>query len=211
MGSASPMRSAPPPVLPFPAAPPAPMSSPRAAPTGPPSSPGPPLPRATRARMTTPPRSSPMAASSAPVRATDDSPHHMDTARPSVSALWRDLTVPTVGDRRRSRPLPVLQRAATAPRDRRHRLVTPPPPPTPRRVGGALMPKTPPRRRCNPPRTHDHPAAAPECHRPRARPSWTPHNTPQHTHHTPTPPNTPPPRISPPPRNTPDKTSEQRR
>src|SRR5699024_6216179 len=82
-------------------------------------------------RMTTPPRSSPMAASSAPVRATDDSPHHMDTARPSVSALWRDLTVPTVGDRRRSRPLPVLQRAGTAPRDRRHRLVTPPPPPPP--------------------------------------------------------------------------------
>src|SRR5699024_4801804 len=130
-----------------------------------------------RARMTTPPRSSPMAASSAPVRATDDSPHHMDTARPSVSALWRDLTVPTVGDRRRSRPLPVLQRAGTAPRDRRHRLVTPPPP-TPRRVGGALMPKTPPRRRCNPPRTHDHPAAAPECHRPRDRPSWTPYSAP---------------------------------
>src|SRR5699024_5658019 len=143
MGSASPMRSAPPPVLPFPAAPPPPMSSPRARPTGPPSSPGPPLPRATRARMTTPPRSSPMAASSAPVRATDDSPHHMDTARPSVSALWRDLTVPTVGDRRRSRPLPVLQRAGTVPRDRRHRLVTPPAPYAPPRRGRSHAPKHP--------------------------------------------------------------------
>src|SRR5699024_11252093 len=78
--------------------------------------------------MTPPPRPSPMAASSAPVRATDDSPHHIDTARPSVSALWRDPTVPTVGDRRRSRPLPVLWRPRTAGRDRRHRLVTPAPP-----------------------------------------------------------------------------------
>src|SRR5699024_1326722 len=108
--------------------------------------------------MTTPPRSSPMAASSAPVRATDDSPHHMDTARPSVSALWRDLTVPTVGDRRRSRPLPVLQRAGTAPRDRRHRLVTPPPPYAPPRCGRSHAPNTPsPSLPLPSPRTTHHP------------------------------------------------------
>ena len=38
------------------------------------------------------------------------------------------------------------------------------------------MPETPPRRRCDTPRTNEHPAAAPECHRPRDRPSWTPYS-----------------------------------
>src|SRR5699024_11323755 len=47
-----------------------------------------------------------------------------------------------------------------------------------RRVGGAPLPTTPPRRRCNPPRTHAHPPASPECHRPRDRPSWTPYAAP---------------------------------
>ena len=44
----------------------------------------------------------------AAMSAPHERPHPMDTARPSVSALWRDLTVPTVGDRAGRRPLPVL-------------------------------------------------------------------------------------------------------
>src|SRR5699024_11659483 len=40
------------------------------------------------------------------------------------------------------------------------------------------MPASPPSRRCSTPRTNEHTAAAPECHRPRDRPSWTPYSAP---------------------------------
>src|SRR5699024_12768124 len=124
------------------------------------------------------------------------SPHHMDTARPSVSALWRDLTVPTVGDRRRSRPLPVLQRAGTAPRDRRHRLVTPPAPYAPPRRGRSHAQNTP---QPTPPppqhaRTHRPPPPAPPPPPPPGpRPPHSPPPPPPPPPHRPPPPPPPPP------------------